>query len=170
MFCPNCGQENPDQGRFCRSCGNALANVTAALASTPTAPLVDDKGKPVTLEGAITKFFTGLAFLIVAIAISFSIGKGWWFWLLIPAFTMMGSGVARYFQVREQRRQPLLPGVAAPPNSLGGRPEQPMIAPPVSISPTQYKTGDLVPPSVTDATTRLLDNESEGETRALPKD
>jgi hypothetical protein len=34
---------------------------------------------------------------------------------------------------------------------------------------SRYKTGDLVPPSVTDATTRHLEIDSEGQTMALPK-
>ena len=34
---------------------------------------------------------------------------------------------------------------------------------------SRYKTGDLVPPSVTEATTRHLDLDSEGQTMTLPK-
>ena len=38
------------------------------------------------------------------------------------------------------------------------------------VSPeSRYKTGDLVPPSVTDSTTRHLEVNSEGETMTLPK-
>jgi hypothetical protein len=39
-----------------------------------------------------------------------------------------------------------------------------------SVSPeSRYQTGDLVPPSVTDSTTRRLEVNSEGETMTLPK-
>ena len=34
---------------------------------------------------------------------------------------------------------------------------------------SRFKTGDLVPPSVTDTTTRHLEVNSEGETMTLPK-
>jgi hypothetical protein len=34
---------------------------------------------------------------------------------------------------------------------------------------SRFKTGDLVPPSVTDNTTRHLEMDSEGQTMALPK-
>jgi hypothetical protein len=34
---------------------------------------------------------------------------------------------------------------------------------------SRFKTGDLVPPSVTDNTTRHLEMDSEGKTMALPK-
>jgi hypothetical protein len=34
---------------------------------------------------------------------------------------------------------------------------------------SRFKTGDLVPPSVTDNTTRQLEMDSEGQTMALPK-
>jgi len=34
---------------------------------------------------------------------------------------------------------------------------------------SKYKTGDLVPPSVTDNTTRHLEMDSEGQTMTLPK-
>lgn len=64
--------------------------------------LRDKKGKPVHWEGAITKLFTGIAFLIISIALAFSqMGRGWWFWMLIPAFGALGSGVARIIQLRK---------------------------------------------------------------------
>ena len=31
MFCPKCGTKNPEDGKFCRSCGSDLAVVSAAL-------------------------------------------------------------------------------------------------------------------------------------------
>ena len=79
MFCPKCGKQNPEDGKFCRSCGTDLGNVSSAL--TGQLPqgrqLVDHKGRPVSWDKAIVKIFTGIAFLCVAVALSFSIGKGW---------------------------------------------------------------------------------------------
>jgi hypothetical protein len=34
MFCPKCGTENPETGRFCRSCGTDLSGVSQALSTT----------------------------------------------------------------------------------------------------------------------------------------
>src|SRR5690349_2815072 len=97
MFCQKCGTQNPDEGKFCRSCGSDLGGVSGALAQQAPQRLVNHKGKPIHLEGAISKFFTGLAFLIIAIVLSFSqMGTGWWFWMLIPAFGSLGAGIAQY--------------------------------------------------------------------------
>jgi hypothetical protein len=31
MYCPNCGRENPEEPRFCRSCGLGLGTISQAL-------------------------------------------------------------------------------------------------------------------------------------------
>lgn len=171
MFCPKCGQSNPETGKFCRSCGTDLGNVSQALSGAqPPQPaqILNSKGKPINYEGAITKIFSGIGFLAVAIALAFTIGKGWWFWFLIPAFGALGSGVAQYFQLRHSEKN----GATFAPvqESL---PSQGAALPPAQtefVSPeSRYKTGDLVPPSVTDNTTRHLEMESEDKTKALPK-
>lgn len=175
MFCPKCGSKNPDDGKFCRSCGVALGNGSGALA-VPQQPLqlVNHKGKPVHWEGAIAKLFTGIAFLAVAIALAFSnTGRGWWFWMLIPAFGSLGSGVAQYMQLRRaEKNQPAFtPAISQ--NAIGTSPNNALPPPQTNfVSPeSRYKTGDLVPPSVTDGTTKLLelDIDQEGQTRTLPK-
>jgi len=174
MFCPKCGTQNPETGKFCRSCGTDLGNVSQALSGQlPTAPaqLLDHKGKPVSIERAVVKLFTGLAFIAVAIALMVTgNGRGWWFWLLIPAFTSIGAGVAQYLHILSARKTP--PSYSAAPNQqLYGQdaaalpPNQTAYVEPES----RFKTGDLVPPSVTDATTRHLDIDSEGQTMTLPK-
>ena len=127
MFCPKCGTQNPDNGKFCRSCGTDLGNVSAALSGKleeqndwkllpdfwmmsprqrrkqyQQMQLRDKKGKPIHWEGAITKLFTGIAFLAVTIGLGFSqMGNGWWFWMLIPAFSCLGAGVAQIIQLRK---------------------------------------------------------------------
>lgn len=175
MFCPKCGQQNPENGKFCRGCGTDLGNVTNALSAPPVSQsLVDKKGKPVSWEGAITKFATGFAFLAIAIVLgvtNMAGGRVWWFWMLIPAFTMIGSGVAQYVQLKKAEKG-LLPQtpIESKPNLTAG----PNTAlPPAQTSwvtpESRYKTGDLVPPSVTDGTTRHLEMDSEGKTMTLPK-
>ncbi|MEP7214373.1 MAG: zinc-ribbon domain-containing protein [Acidobacteriota bacterium] len=176
MFCPKCGTQNPETGKFCRSCGTDLGNVTEALTGKlQRRNIVDRKGKPVSYEGAIVKMFTGLAFLVVTIALAFSrTGNGWWFWMLIPAFTSLGAGIAQFVQLRnasgagtssfspEER-----PAIAEAPQNAGLPPSQTQYVSPLAES--RYKTGDLVPPSVTDGTTRHLEMDKEGETMTLPK-
>lgn len=175
MFCPKCGQQNPESGKFCRGCGTGLSNVSSALSSAPvSAALINKKDKPVSWEGAITKFATGFAFLAISIVLGMTNmagGRVWWFWMLIPAFTMMGSGVAQYMQLKKAERG-LLPYTApeSQPNLTAGSshslpsPQTSWVAP-----ESRYKTGDLVPPSVTDGTTRHLEMDSEGKTMTLPK-
>jgi len=173
MFCPKCGTQNPETGKFCRSCGTDLGNVSEALTGNlkPPAALCDRKGRPISFEGAIVKFFTGIAFMAVSIALAFSgTGRGWWFWMLIPAFMSLGAGVAQFVQLRRAGQGRGMVFTSAQ-NVISA-------APAASLPPTQtnyvtpesrYKTGDLVPPSVTDNTTRHLELDTEGQTMTLPK-
>lgn len=175
MFCPKCGTQNPETGKFCRSCGTDLGNVSVALTGSlrPPHALLDKKGRPISWERAVTKIFSGLAFIAVAIALGFSqMGRGWWFWMLIPAFTSLGAGVAQYIQLHKAERggmgfNPVIQPATMP------QPSSSQSLPPTQteyVSPdSRYKTGDLVPPSVTDGTTRHLEMDSEGQTMSLPK-
>ena len=172
MFCPKCGGQNPDTGKFCRTCGTDLGNVSQALTGnlTPARPLLDHKGRPVSWERAITKFFSGLAFIVVATALGFSReGNGWWYWMLIPGFMGLGAGIAQFVQLRKSEKG----GVMLSPSSNTLPPTQNTALPPPQtewVQPeSRYKTGDLVPPSVTEGTTRHLEIDSEGQTMALPK-
>lgn len=180
MFCPKCGIENPDTGKFCRSCGTDLGNVSDALSGK----LVIDqscgttrRGRPLTLEGIATKFFMGVAFMVISIALAVTgAGRGWWFWMLVPAFMFIGSGAAQFFQFRraEQGRAGFSADSAM---SFSSVPRSASLPPqPANFAATvesRYKTGDLVPPSVTEDTTRHLDQRADvnpdGETIALPK-
>jgi hypothetical protein len=95
----------------------------------------------------------GIAFLLVSMALAFSrMGTGWWFWMLIPAFSMMGTGVAQYIRLKEREKRSFLPG-AMPRSSFASRP--------VDTFPTRA-TGELVSPpaSVTEGTTRHLGAEA----------
>jgi hypothetical protein len=172
MFCPKCGGQNPETGKFCRTCGTDLDNVTQALGKKPARPqqLLDHKGKPVSWERAIAKFFSGLAFIVVAIALAFSgDGRGWWFWMLIPGFMGIGAGIAQYVQLKKSEKEGVV--YSSSPDALP--PTHNTVLPPQQtewIAPeTRYKTGELVPPSVTENTTRHLEIDSEGKTMSLPK-
>ncbi len=174
MFCPKCGGSNPDNGLFCRSCGTDLSHVTGTLPSrSAPQPLVGASGKSVSLESAMTKIFTGVAFLIIAIVLgvtNMAGGRVWWFWMLIPAFASLGTGIARYMQIRKNEAAQLgAPSVSV--NSIGNATLNAL--PPQNAAfvsgESRYQTGDLVPPSVTDNTTRHLEIDKEGQTMTLPK-
>lgn len=175
MFCPKCGIQNPETGKFCRSCGTDLGNVSDVL----TGKLQIEqgcgqtrRGRPITLESAMTKLFMGLAFIIIAVILGVSgKGSGWWFWMLIPGLIFVAGGAAQYIQLRSAR-QSGAQFASADPNSLSGSMGNAALPPQQTqfVSPeSRYKTGDLVPPSVTDSTTRHLEVNSEGETMTLPK-
>lgn len=157
MYCPKCAAQNNDDTKYCRSCGSNLSLVPQALTGRlPEAPSGKrgrhdfEKGGPASLAHGITKVFVGLGFLLVAAALSFApTGRGWWFWMLIPAFASLGKGVAEIIAAKYTH------------NSAHG----------VTQSPVQYAqpTGELPPrsdavfspPSVTEQTTRHLDPAAE---------
>lgn len=132
--------------------------------------------KPVSWESAMGKMFMGLAFLVVSIILAFTgRASAWWFWMLIPAFSILGSGVAQYVQLKknEQKAAAFPPQTA--PNEIYSAPANSALPPTRAdyVRPPQksiYDTGELAaPPSVTEATTRHLEINSEGETMSLPK-
>lgn len=178
MYCPKCGTKNPDNGKFCRTCGtdlNVVSDVlTGKLDKKRIQPLVDKKGKPVSWESALSTLFTGIAFVAVTIALANSaMGRGWWFLMLIPALSCIGTGLAKIIQIKsyEKANANFAPTTTERELSSNEKrelpPDQTEYISPVSAS--KYKTGDLVPPSVTDNTTRHLEMDSEGETMTLPK-
>ena len=177
MFCPKCGTQNPETGRFCRTCGADLGNVSEALAGNlpKNQNLVGKKEKPVNYEQAVTKIFTGLAFLIVAAVLGITGvagGKFWWFWMLVPAFGSLGSGIAQYVQLKKTEQQRVSFTSPASSNFIAPAPPNTALPPTKTeyIAPdSRYKTGELVPPSVVEGTTRHLEINHEGETMTLPK-
>src|SRR5215212_1558109 len=113
MFCPKCATQNLEGASFCRTCGANISLVPQALTGEMVQPPAEEVGgmcsprrggKELTLERAFKSMFTGVAFLIIAIALSRSIGAAWWFWMLIPAFSLMGTGVAQYIRVKEKQK------------------------------------------------------------------
>jgi len=171
MFCAKCGNDNPNNGKFCRGCGTALVTTAAAPALVSSAP-VCNSGKPITWESLMTKFGTGFAFLVISIVLGttgYAGGRNWWFWLLIPAFTMMGAGIAQYIQLKKHEAIGYVGGVSPQPLAPTQNASLPT-SQTTWVSPeSRYKTGDLVPRSVTDNTTRHLEMDTEGKTMTLPK-
>src|SRR6476469_70149 len=168
MFCSKCGTENPDNGKFCRSCGVPINGGTAVAPAMPPQlqRLVDKKGKPISYESALAKIFTGIAFIVIACFLYFTNAAGghaWGFWMLIPGFASLGKGIAQYLQNNDSGG----PNAISPmQNDVRGIPAAaPQKLPPAQqqwVSPdSTYKTGDLVPPSVTETTTRHLSMDTE---------
>ena len=162
MFCPKCAAQNLEGASFCRTCGANISLVPQALtgqiAQRPPDDTVEEYYAPgrrrrrqLTLDIAFKNIFIGIAFLIISIALSRSIGAAWWFWMLIPAFSLMGKGIAQYIRVREREQR----GEFAAP-----RVEPAQVAPPAQAGPGTLprRTDELRPPvpSVTEGTTRHL--------------
>ncbi len=159
MFCPKCATQNLDGASYCRSCGANISLVPQALhgqlPQALEAPYEESRRdrkhrKEPRLEHAFKNVFMGIAFLFVAMALSFSrMGTGWWFWMLIPAFSMMGTGIAQYIRLKEYEKRMVAPGNFAPT----------AFQPQAHVAPMPVRnTGELLapPPSVTEGTTRHL--------------
>lgn len=169
MFCPKCAAQNLDGASYCRVCGANISLVPQALTDGQLPPAdveglsCSDKralkkhGKEASLENAFRSAFMGIAFLLVSMALAFSaMGRGWWFWMLIPAFSLLGTGVAQYIRVKEAEKRAMIGRVPV-------QSSQPaMQAPPRVNSFPRPSTGELVPPppSVTEGTTRHLGAEA----------
>ena len=110
MYCPNCAA-SIDNVKFCRTCGANVSLVPQALTGKISELEGNPKFKrgrhrsPATLEAAIKSFFTGIAFLIIAGAVwRFAPAGGiWWFWMLLPAFAMIGEGIAKYIRWQNEK-------------------------------------------------------------------
>ncbi len=167
MFCPKCAAQNLDGASYCRVCGANISLVPQAL--TGQLPPADEEGlsrsdkravkrhgKEASLDNAFKSAFMGIAFLLVSMALAFSaMGRGWWFWMLIPAFSLMGTGVAQYIRVKEGEKRAMMRGGSV-------QPFQPAMQPPPRVNSfPRRNTGELEsPPSVTEGTTRHLGAEA----------
>ena len=165
MFCPKCATQNLEGASFCRSCGANISLIPHALSGQLPQARADEETEigrrgrrrrrsEASIDHAIKKMFMGIAFIVVSIALAFSrMGYGWWFWMLIPAFSLMGSGVAQYIRLREREKRSFLPGNLGQPSIQSNRP--------ADLFPSR-STGELVapPPSVTEGTTRHLGAEA----------
>jgi hypothetical protein len=154
MYCPICATQNAEETKFCRSCGSNLSLVPQAL----TGRLPDarshrrrhrnreDQGPPSVADG-ITRAFMGVGFLLVSFGALFfaPAGRIWWFWLLIPAFAMLGKGIAEIVSARYGPN--LTPGATQ------------AAVPPAARTAELPSRNDVhfPPPSVTEQTTRQLD-------------
>ena len=156
MFCPKCATQNAEGASFCRGCGANISLVPQALTGQPLQPPPEEvveegcgtrRRKELTLDTAFKNMFIGVAFLIISIALSRTIGAGWWFWMLIPAFSLMGTGVAQYIRIRDREKRTAFATPRMQP--VLSHHDQPVLP---------RRTDELRPPvaSVTEGTTRHL--------------
>lgn len=168
MYCPSCGIENAEGASFCRGCGANVSLVPQALTGRlPAEPdAADDPdvkggarrgkhGRVPSIEHAVVPFFGGLAFLCVAFALAYTrMGAGWWFWMFIPAFFMMGRGVAEYLRLKQHENlqtsnfRPAAARAAVPPAARD-----------TGALPSYEPPAGYTPGSVTEGTTRILEQD-----------
>ena len=154
MFCPKCGTQNPDDGRFCRSCGADLSNVSAALSGkTPpnqTSFYTDRKGRvksrePHDLIGeAVRETIVGIGFLVAAFLLFLTNiwgGQSWWWALIFPAFIALSKGIADFVKYKTLTKSQISAGA---PQNVPNQIPQLNQTPNNALPPTQ--TDYVAPP------------------------
>jgi hypothetical protein len=196
MFCPKCGTQNPETGKFCRACGTDLGNVSAVISGNLPANLTDAgvahihhearrRRDPNEVFGdSVKNIILGIGFLVVSIVLlvtNVANGKNWWWAMLFPAFGLLASGISCYLKYQRMEKSQAAASLnqnqtnqtqnlfnQPPPNSALPPTQADYVRPPQK---SVYDTGELYekPPSVTEGTTRHLEINNEGETMTLPK-
>ena len=169
MYCPNCGQQQiSDEMRFCSRCGLALSGLAEWLAGGSLsvhhaqevhAPATSPRRKGIRRATKLM-FFSGVLFPVFLVISLVSDEGGP---MAIPIILFFVSLVmllyARLFSDKKAPAQIQ----AAQTSTLGATPARNSLPPPINIpipGRQQVRTNELAqPPSVTEHTTRLLDNE-----------
>jgi len=172
MYCPNCGQQQvSDEMRFCSRCGLGLTGLAEWLAGGRL-PLVRRDEAPVDTvsprrkgmrRAAKLMFFSGVLFpIFLAISIAAEEPGP----MVIPFLVFFISLVwMLYARLFSDKYAPLNISSAPQTSGLGSTPPRGALAPPINVpvpgvGRQRARTNELAqPPSVTDHTTRLLDNE-----------
>jgi len=159
MFCPTCAAQNIEGAHFCRACGANLSLIPQALTGQLQAAPVEEFGRrrrrrgsrPPSLDEGVRTLVMGFGFIAVAAALAIwggEIGASvWWFWMLIPAFGMLGKGISDIIRFNQSKTSSQVQQIA--------------YAPPPQNLPAN-NTNELRPPaaSVTEGTTRHLGTEA----------
>lgn len=168
MFCPRCGQQQiSDEVRFCPRCGLSLAQVPALLAVGDAAlaegapRVVQTRKRKQIRRGGKIMFFSAVLFpILLGISIAadspgplvvpfmvFLVGLAWMLYFVLFGEEIPRAGAAEgRKEFRDNRTAPALPpSTFVPASGFGQR---------------RANTSDMAqPPSVTEQTTRLLDEE-----------
>ena len=171
MYCPNCGQQQiSEEMRFCSRCGLALSGLAEWLAGVRLpAKRVDDEQvtalsprRKGMRRAAKVMFFSGVLFAIFLV-ISLAVDEGG---PMVVPFTVFFVGLVMmlYARLFSAKTAPATKQVAQTSalNSTTARGSLPPAAnmPMPDFGRQQVRTNELSqPPSVTENTTRLLDNE-----------
>jgi len=169
MYCPKCGlQQVSEDLRFCSRCGLPISGLAEWLASgamlarsdkapgslaSPRRKGISRGAKLMFLSVVLTPIFMGLSFLFDEATP-----------LLVP-FTVFLAGLSLMLYSRLFFEEVPLAKSQAPPHRLGTAPDSNALPPASnigmsSISGKQVRTSELAPPpSVTEHTTKLLNNE-----------
>jgi hypothetical protein len=127
------------------------------------------KKKP-RIENGIQTLFFGLGFLFVSIAIGLFMpgGRYWWFWMLIPSFMFLGSGIAEIMRAKTLQQRLQTPAAKTIDSTRPGEPTTTALpnfeSTHHAYQPPPRQTSEVTPmppASVTEGTTRLLDREGE---------
>ena len=141
MYCSNCGTQNKEEANYCRRCGQSFHKPT-------TSPLTAEAQR--NLARGIKKLLIGIALLVVAF-IPLLEGEPVIWWLLFPGLPMLAKGIRLLSAVRFEAP----PSLATVPFTGIQAPPPPQTRPNFRAKPT----GELVPPSVTERTTKLFDRQ-----------
>jgi zinc-ribbon domain len=163
MFCPKCGIENPDNGKFCRGCGANLTNVLAVVDGNIIAEsslVLNDNYTEIYTTG-IRNVILGMGFIVTSIFLKTMPPADGFLWLLfmIPAFFLTASGVTRILKAEEIKKSRNTQANVILKPTLSEK--QPINQLPSNqteyISPvSSLTTKDLVVSSVTEETTKHL--------------
>lgn len=177
MYCPKCGIENPDDGKFCRKCGCDLKLVSDAISGKLTAggnDKIKKSKKEPTWEIALFLLSISLALFISAVILAFQpMGAGWWFWLLFAAFPMLALGIGQIINLKQNEKDNIK--ISSDKNTSLPESETVNALPPKQtefvsdVIDIKRQPDDLVSASVVEGTTRKLEMDSESETMNLPK-
>ena len=169
MYCPNCGQQQiSEEMRFCSRCGLAFSGLAEWLAGgrlplqrreEPQAPAPLSPRRKGIRRAAKLMFFSGVLFF-VCLVISLAADEG--AFMIFPFLVFFVSLVLMlYARLFSDKNAPVInqPAAFGPTSARGSLP--PGATMPMPAAGRQHvRTNELAqPPSVTENTTRLLDNE-----------
>jgi len=168
MYCPNCGQQQvSDEMRFCSRCGLALSGLAEWLAGgmlvrRAEEPRTSSRRRKAIRRAAKLMFFSGVIFPIF---LMISIGIDEPGPLFVPLLFFFISGVWMVYARLFMDEAPEL-NQAPQPLAFGSTPTARVSLPAATNLPMpdvgrqQVRTNELIQvPSVTEHTTKLLDNE-----------
>ena len=155
MYCPSCGNQQPEEKKFCTSCGTNLSLISSALNSTKSplssALLTEARSKyNKQVSAAIGSIASGIGLLIAAIFIYATMRLPFIPWvsmgLICGGFPSLGKGIGQLYFASQEWKAAQIVGAAPITTPL----------PAVTQNTISATTNPLPPSSITDHTTRHL--------------